>query len=95
MVSIGFNFTFYNVDYLYAVVSTNGNMQFSTAATDYSFSIPSSTVNPVISWLATYAYAEPSYYYTTTGSVGSKQFLLRVPSSGAYLEVSPYGSSVE
>ena len=77
--------------YNYVVVSTNGNLQFAQTSTATSVTLPSSTVNPIIAWFMTYTEPDPSYYYVTSGSTGSHQFLLRVPVGGAYLEVSPYG----
>ena len=51
---IGFNFTFYNVAYISVVVATNGNLQFATASTASTLTIPTSTVSPVIAWLFAY-----------------------------------------
>ena len=82
-------FNFYNVTYYFAIVSTNGNIQFATSNTASSGTV--TALSPVIDFYFAYMYAYPSYYCQTSGTAGALKFTLRIPVNGAYLEVSPYG----
>ena len=67
-VPIGFAFNFYNITYNYAILSTNGNIQFATASVVTSGALTLSTYSPIIAYFFIYIYTYPSFYYQTTGT---------------------------
>ena len=77
---IGFTFTFYGVAYVNLVVSSNGNIQFSSDVSAFFSPFVLTSVTPAIVWL--YNSAAISCSYQTTGLAGNRQFLLRLGSSG-------------
>ena len=82
-VFLGFNFTFYNVQYSTAYVSSNGNLQFSSISTSYTpaaFGSGNAALAPFIAffWTDLNAYGPPtSRTYATVGTAPNRQFILR------------------
>ena len=83
-VSIGFNFTFYNVAYSTAFVGANGNIQFVSAATDSYASSLDSNGNTNFSPFIAFFFADllptaapASRTYATVGTAPNRQFILR------------------
>ena len=90
---LGFIFTFYNVSYNTAIVSSNGNIQFATSSTLTTSTFGNAAAaSPLIAFAWFYTEPNPSYYYATSGTAPNKQFVLHIPNGGAYMEVSPYGA---
>ena len=82
-VFLGFNFTFYNVAYSTAYISSNGNLQFSSISTAYApaaFGSGNAALAPFIAffWTDLNAYGPPtSRTYATVGTAPNRQFILR------------------
>ena len=83
-VQLGFNFTFYNVSYSTAFISTNGNIQFSTVSTSYVPSALGTNGNAALIPFIAFFYfdlrptlAPATRSYATIGTAPNRQFILR------------------